>query len=72
VIWLRLLYRNQVDEYGLFIVMVSSVELTTLMLETFVGNPPGTEPNQSCGTAFIMLIQNMMSSAVTGVPFDHM
>jgi hypothetical protein len=36
------------------------------------GKPPGVKSNQSDGTAFIMLIQNTTSCAVTGVPFDHM
>ena len=39
VTWLRSLYRNQVSEYGWFITMVSVVGLTTLMSDTFVGNP---------------------------------
>jgi hypothetical protein len=41
------------------------------MLVTLVGNPPGTSAPQSCGTASIMLIQNMTSDAVTGWPLDH-
>ena len=72
VIWLSSLYTNQVGENALFIVMVSSVGLTTLMFETLAGKPPGVKSNQSSGTPFIMLIQNMTSCAVTGVPFDHM
>src|SRR5580693_1326382 len=52
-------------------VMVSSVGLTTLMFDTLVGNPPGTPAPQSCGTASIMLIQNITSDAVIWVPLDH-
>ena len=72
VIWLSSLYWNQVGEYDLFIVMVSSVELTALTFETFEGKAPGLKSNQSDGTALSMLIKNTTSCAVTGVPFDHM
>ena len=72
VIWLSSLYRNQVGEYALSSVIVSSVEPTALMFVTFAGKAPGLKSNQSCGTPFIMLIQNMTSCAVTGAPFDHL
>src|SRR6266567_1597954 len=40
VIWLRLLYRNQACEYALFVVICSSVGLTTLMLFTKASGKP--------------------------------
>ena len=70
MIWLSSLYWNQVGEYALFITMVSSVGLTTVMSCTSCGNPVPSP--QSCGTASSMFSQSTTSWAVTWVPLDHM
>jgi len=67
----RLLYRNQLCEYALFVVIWISVGETTLMLLTKLLGNPVKAPQSDAPTALSMLIQNITSAVVTGVPSDH-